>query len=56
MFSLFSALRRSSGLLPEPGELCLGAWDAVRRAARHPALGQIQGHGERDEVSHVQRE
>ena len=33
------------------GELGLGAGGAVRLAARHRALGQIQGHGERDEVS-----
>ena len=32
------------------GELGLGAGGAVRLAARHRALGQIQGHGERDEV------
>ena len=44
---------QSPALLPDPGELCLAAGGAVRLAPRHRAVGQIQGHGEWDEVSIV---
>ena len=48
---LFSAVHQSPALLPDPGELGLGAGGAVRLAPRHRAVGQLQSHGERDEVS-----
>ena len=44
-------MHQPPALLPDPGELCLGAGRAVCLAARHRAVGPIQSHGERDEVS-----
>ena len=53
IFRLVLAVYQSPALLPDPGELSLDAGGAVRLAPRHRAVGQIQGHGEWDEVSRV---